>query len=133
MARGVKFQETRTVTFFVEECIACGVEFGMPDVVRKQRLENHATYYCPNGHGQHYTGTTHQQIERELRARLAAEEANVERLARERDGALDALGAAKREAQRLARRTSNGVCTHCNRTFQQLQRHMKTKHPEHVS
>lgn len=42
------------------------------------------------------------------------------------------LAEAAREAERLRRRTAAGVCPCCNRSFVQLARHMKTKHPDHV-
>jgi len=36
---------------------------------------------------------------------------------------------ANTELKRVKRRINGGVCTCCNRTFTNLARHMKTKHP----
>lgn len=35
-------------------CYECHVRFGMTRVLRDQRLKDHATFHCPNGHGQIY-------------------------------------------------------------------------------
>ncbi len=37
--------------------------------------------------------------------------------------------AIKGQMTKLKNRIENGVCIHCNRTFQNLARHMKCKHP----
>jgi hypothetical protein len=55
------------------------------------------------------------------RARLA-EHAQVE--------AINAQKKSEAELRRIQKRTAAGVCPCCNRTFQQLARHMKTRHPE---
>ena len=34
------------------------------------------------------------------------------------------------KAEKQLKRVHNGVCPCCNRSFQNLQKHMKTKHPE---
>lgn len=39
-------------------CIECGIEFGMPDSLEKQRLADHKPFWCPNGHKQFFTGKT---------------------------------------------------------------------------
>lgn len=31
-------------------CAQCGIIFGLPDVYEHQLREDHATFYCPNGH-----------------------------------------------------------------------------------
>jgi len=40
---------------------------------------------------------------------------------------------ARKTAERKLRRVNKGVCHCCNRSFENLQRHMATKHPEVVS
>jgi septal ring factor EnvC (AmiA/AmiB activator) len=39
-----------------ETCIECGIVFSMPDSIKRERLRDHKSFYCPNGNGQHYTG-----------------------------------------------------------------------------
>lgn len=39
--------------------------------------------------------------------------------------------AAERELKKIQTRVKGGVCPCCNRSFVQLTRHMKTKHPDY--
>jgi Fe-S oxidoreductase len=36
----------------------------------------------------------------------------------------------KNDRDRIKTRVANGVCPHCNRTFQNLARHMASQHPD---
>jgi chemotaxis response regulator CheB len=40
--------------------------------------------------------------------------------------------ATRAQLTKTKKRVANGVCPCCNRTFKQLARHMKAKHPEFV-
>ena len=42
----------------VETCIheKCGVHFAVPSLFQKERKRDHKMFYCPNGHGQYYSG-----------------------------------------------------------------------------
>ena len=35
-------------------CTTCGAIYGLPPLFVRARQQDHATWYCPNGHGQHY-------------------------------------------------------------------------------
>jgi len=35
------------------QCSECGMVYYVPVSWRKQRNKDHATFYCPNGHGQY--------------------------------------------------------------------------------
>lgn len=69
------------------------------------------------------------KLRRERDAALQREET----LRFERDQARLALVKKSKEAQRLKKRVAAGVCPCCTRSFQNLRRHMATKHPEHAS
>lgn len=120
-----------TQTYRVEVCIKCGVPFGITEQHRAELLKSHASFYCPNGHGQHFTGKTADQ-----KAREAAEaQASMERRRREaaeadRDRMKFALRSQKAAKTRMARRVAAGVCPCCNRTFTNLAAHMAGQHPE---
>lgn len=123
---------TGTGTLHVTDCPACGCVYAIPDGIYReaQRLKTRATIYCPNGHTWHYTGTTHEQQLAELRDEAARErqrreQADAEALAQRR-----AAMRARKDRDRLKRRAEAGVCPHCHRTFQQLARHVKSKHPD---
>ena len=35
-------------------CANCAVVFGLTEAMRDNRKEDHATFYCPNGHANHW-------------------------------------------------------------------------------
>lgn len=118
---------SQTITLETEECCNCGMVFAMPADVARRRREDHKTFYCPAGHGQHYTGKT---AEQKLREKLEAEEKR--RVAAE-ERALGAKAQAEKTVKaykKIRDRVKNGVCPCCNRTFQNLLEHMKKQHPE---
>lgn len=43
------------------ECSNCGVSFCMPDHMAYSRKRDHDTFYCPNGHSQHFPGKTEEE------------------------------------------------------------------------
>lgn len=104
-----------------EECYMCAVVFAMPKSLRERFLNYGGDFYCPNGHAQHYTKTEVQRLREKLEEQTRVATNQAER-----------AQSAENKIKRMEKRTSAGVCTCCNRTFQQLARHMKTKHPEHV-
>ena len=118
---------TETVTLQEETCIECGILFAMPADYIKTRQETGKSFYCPNGHSMVYGKGTATA----LREQLKDAEERARRLAAQLVSATDQLQATKKELQRHKKRTANGVCPCCNRSFVQLQRHMKTKHPEY--
>lgn len=109
-------------------CCECGSWFGMDSVARRRAVENPEIYFCcPSGHRQHYTDTEVTRLRRE-----------VEQKERARQNALYLKELAERSARSLRgqltkvrKRISNGVCPCCSRTFENLQRHMKAKHPKY--
>lgn len=105
-------------------CSECGIYWGVPEHYLKSRCEDKGTFYCPNGHGQVFIKSL---VEKEREARQRAEQ----RLAQKEDE-LREEKAAKEKVERKLKRLNRGVCTCCKRLFQNLKRHMETKHPEVV-
>ena len=107
------------ITIVTEECYKCGVIFGITNYFKTERVKDHVGFYCPNGHSQAYT----HESEADQNARLLREEQERHRRTIAR--------ANEAEEQKLARklkRVKRGVCPECNRTFENLARHMKCKH-----
>jgi hypothetical protein len=112
------------------KCYACGVWFAS-SVIALRRNDG-KLFYCPNGHSQHYTET--------IEIRLGAE---LERVKRDRDyyqkqykSQTEQTKWARMDAKRKGtvlrktrKRIKNGVCPCCNRSFENLRRHLETKHP----
>ena len=123
--RGTTLKVQQTVEFHVEECCNCGVVFAMTiEFYRaRQKEKEEGSFYCPNGHGQHYMGKSDEQRRKEAERQRAASDAALQA---ERDQRL----AAERELKRSKQRAKGGACPCCNRTFVQLARHIKTQHPD---
>lgn len=119
--------------FEAQTCCNCGIAFAVDAEVNRQWRTTGKSFYCPNGHSQHYTETDIQklqkQLEREKRnTEWAQNNAKAERSARERTERR--LIARKSANTRLRNRIKNGVCPCCTRSFINLREHIKTKHPD---
>lgn len=103
----------------------CGEHFAMSRSTYDETRRTGRTWYCPSGHRRVWKGpTTEQQLrdaearERHLTDQLHAAEADAEQ---------------SRVRLAWARyRFANGVCPCCNRTFDNVRRHMETKHPDYA-
>lgn len=118
---------TAQETFITLTCGKCGIVFGLPKNFDDNNRQNGGNWYCPNGHSRVYKESDVKKLERQLvreQSRHDQTKANL------RNSKLS-LVAEKGHRTRLKNRIKNGVCPCCNRTFQNLQRHMKTKHPEY--
>jgi hypothetical protein len=121
-------------------CGECGIAFSVPAWWRTERLRDHRTWYCPNGHPRAYNGETNEERRiRELEAEKqklqrwhadARQDATIEREARK--SVERRLSATKGVLTRTKNRVARGVCPCCNRSFSALARHMATQHPEYT-
>ena len=108
-------------------CCVCGCVFGMEHDTYKMHVREHTDWFCPNGHQQHFiTESREAQLKRQLsHARdMLLTERNSKNYYK------NSARAQKAAKTRLKNRVKNGVCPCCNRTFQNLARHIETKHPE---
>jgi hypothetical protein len=93
------------------------------------------SFWCPYGHRQHFApGDTEEQKLRRERDRLKQQIAEKDdAISRERDLRATAerrVSAQRGVVTRLRNRAAKGVCPCCNRSFENLRRHMTTKHPD---
>ena len=119
---------TRAYTLVDQDCIACDIVFAMPDRFDQEMRRTGETFYCPRGHGQVYREPENAR----LRKRVAALEAQKVALDDQRRAAERSLTAQKGENTKLRNRVHNGVCPCCQRSFQNLRRHMTSKHPDYA-
>src|SRR5690349_9745260 len=116
-----------TTTFEAITCCQkdCGMRFAMDAQWMRLRRQDHAWWYCPNGHVQHFSGKSDaERLKEELEAEKARRqyEVNSTTYWRERARADERSKIALRGAMtRLKRRVGNG------------ERHVKSKHPDFVS
>jgi elongation factor P hydroxylase len=128
------FTQTFTQTLVIENCCNCGIAFGMSRDFYNRKREDHTWFYCPNGHGQHYTGKSETE---QLRDQIKQKDESLEYYSKRITNLHSEITKKNHEIRgqkaaktRIVNRVKNGVCPCCNRTFANLQNHFKTKHPE---
>jgi len=118
---------TVQITLVSEVCCNCGVVFGLEKVHRQSLIDSGGSFYCPNGHAQHYTDTTINQLKRRIESLKEDGAYYKARIENERRS----HAATKGHLTRAKKRIGNGVCPCCNRHFTNVQRHMETQHPDY--
>ena len=127
--RTILIQDERHV---VTQCGSCGVWYTVPEIVYDCHKREGGYHCCPNGHSRGWekgsNAIERENIRRE-RDQLKQDAARLnDELAAERKRAEEA----ERKIVRVHKRAAAGVCPCCNRTFLNVQRHMKSKHPNVV-
>lgn len=116
----------------VTQCGSCGVWFTVPEIVYDSHRSEGGFHSCPNGHSRGWNKGT-DAIEREnIRRERDQLKQDTARLADEIAAQKARADAAERRIIQVRRRHAAGVCPCCNRTFANMQRHMKSKHPNVV-
>lgn len=118
----------------VSVCITCGVTYTFPKRVWDNHRQNGGYHTCCNGHLQGWSKsgseTDRLRLERDRLKQQIAQKDDEIQLERDRANRLKRSRAAMQgQVTRIKRRAKNGVCPCCNRSFKNLARHMKTKHP----
>lgn len=112
-----------------EVCFRCGVHFAMDERYWSEKNTNGGTFYCPNGHGQHYTEPEVVKLEQRIRSLNAWTQTLENNLGSERRK----HAATKGKLTKTNNRIAAGVCPCCNRSFANVNRHMAGQHPEFVA
>ncbi len=114
--------------FVTKTCGECGIQFGLQEGFDNDNQRNGGTWYCPNGHGRVYTEPEVKKLERQLTREMARHDQTKANL----QGTKRTLIAERGHRTRLKNRIKNGVCPCCNRSFQNLYKHMKSQHPDYA-
>jgi hypothetical protein len=117
------------------ECYRCAEPIWLSATQEQALRRNCNHFYCLWGHEQHYSlGPTREaelRLERDrLKQQLAQKDDEITDANRRAAHAKKQLAASRGEVTRLHKRTENGVCPCCNRTFANLARHMASKHKD---
>ena len=107
------------------QCGSCGVFHAIPRKMYETCRDEGGFWHCPNGHSRGWSeGSIYRERDR-LKQKVAEmdDEVSALRLAKE---------AAEKKLITARRRAVAGVCPCCTRTFTDVQRHMKSKHPNVV-
>jgi hypothetical protein len=131
----ISYPIQETVLLTTETCANCGVLFAVPDWFKNQRRKDHGTFYCPSGHSLVYNGPT--EAEKEAK-RYKEWYESEQRLARQRSAALMTErrkhAATKGQLTKTRKRAAAALCPvdGCKRHIVQLERHLRTKHPDYT-
>lgn len=115
------------------ECGNCGIAYAVPETWRMEKKRNRSTWYCPNGHPRVYNKSEADRLRAKLDEQIRETTRQAERAAaaeRAEQAAVTREQKVVKELRRVRKRVEAGVCLCCNRTFQNLARHMATKHAE---
>lgn len=126
----VKFGQTtpgEILQFSMIVCGGCGIPFYVPSYWYDKRANARGEFHCPNGCNRVFSGKT---AEEKLKEQLEQVKAEAEKEQQKLQEFTLKVMAEKNDLQKQLKRVHKGVCPCCNRSFVNLQRHMKTKHPE---
>ena len=115
--------------YTILHCASCNVGFGITASFEAARRSDCESFYCPAGHKQWFPGKTDEKRIEELKAQLATKDDLLRSTQRANHKFWRLQRAAEGRTKALKRRIAAGVCPCCQRSFENLARHMKTKHP----
>lgn len=119
--------QTYTATLDIVECPNCHMDFGITPEFEAARRNDHTRFYCPAGHSMSYGQKTEAE---KLRDRLRSAQAQLTHTQDQVQATEYQRRAQKGQNTRLKNRIAAGVCPCCNRSFQNVARHMAGQHPE---
>lgn len=117
-----------------KKCPICGVVYGLDRAFYEYRDNGGeangrpANWHCPNGHTLVIRESAADRLRRE-NERLMQRQAQLrDEIKEEQHRAAGFKG----QITKMKKRSAAGVCPCCNRSFQNLRRHMTTKHPDYA-
>jgi hypothetical protein len=113
-------------------CPVCGVLYAAPEVMlHKAERDKNIWWHCPNGHELHFPGKSLEQQLREAKEATSRERALRDQTEASNRALRGVVTRTRRAHARTVERVAAGVCPCCTRSFQNLARHMKAKHPDY--
>lgn len=121
-------------TLSTKVCASCFATFAIPSRHEQKCSDEGAHWWCPCcGHQWQYGDNHLTRAQKDLEQERRRHE-TTQRLLERRNEQLETSEhrrrAEKAAKTRIKNRVANGVCPCCKRTFVNLSRHMKNKHPE---
>lgn len=101
----------------------CDLQFAMTEEFYRTTKCTGQTWYCPKGHGRVWGGATTETQLADAKAREVALQDQLSAAIRDAE-------AARVELLRIHARIANGVCPCCQRSFDNVRRHIASKHPD---
>lgn len=117
-----------TVELTEISCGQCGGVYAINERKRKQCAQEGTSWHCP--YCQTGWGYTNNGENAKLKRELEQERKRKEWAEQEAKNAEARRAAAEGQVTKLKKRIAGGACPCCKRSFQNLHRHMTTKHPD---
>lgn len=114
----------KEVSYEIVTCGECDSPIALTINHYQQLRRTGEGFYCPRGHCRAYRDNDNDRLKKQL----AEQTRTATQMAERAKNAELANAAAIKEMKRIKKRINAGICACCNRTFQDLARHMKTKH-----
>lgn len=119
----------------IHYCLTCGVVCALPEALAENHRQKGGYFHCVNGHSQGWSkGESENEKTRRERDLLKQENARLAEVAataqRGVQAAKLAVANARKSLAHHKTRSAAGVCPCCTRSFSNMTRHMKTKHPD---
>lgn len=124
---------TVATTYAFISCCECGLSFAVSEKFKADLRRSGNEFWCPNGHKQRYTETTADKLRKELQREKEAHERTrscVHSADQRTEAEKRSHSATKGKLTKTHNRIKRGVCPFCNRSFENLRRHMETKHSD---
>lgn len=125
---------TATVQLSQVDCGNCGGSYAISERYRKQMQEDAGTWHCPYcrtcwGYAEGDLDELRKQLELEKKRTEWARQ-DADRAKAQAQRAEHSRRSEKAAKTRIKNRIAHGVCPCCKRYFENVERHMKSKHPE---
>lgn len=124
---------TCKVTLNIHECPVCAIHYAIPVDFDHRKQRDGGSWYCPAGHSITYAKSEADKLTEQLAAERRRRQSAEAREVHAKDQAQAAEHRArawKGQTTRLKNRAAAGVCPCCSRHFENVQRHMASKHPD---
>jgi hypothetical protein len=119
----------------IRQCSECSIIYAIPEWLHSRARKNpEVSWYCPNGHSQHYPGDTPERRAQRAIERAESAEAMVTHYSDQLEAERRSKAAVKGHLTRARRRGGAGLCPveGCRRHFPNLSRHLDDQHPGYV-
>lgn len=123
----------------VYDCATCHMPLALPDDFERRARSEGFTFHCPMGHPQVFADNTEAKLKRQLEQKQREVDAEKKRREWAEVSEREARESANRQFRRVTaykgavkkmrQRAAVGVCPCCKRSFENVRRHMATKHP----
>jgi hypothetical protein len=109
----------------------CGIACAIPSNLHRVMLDEGKNCYCPSGHTFVF-GETNEDKLRKAQEEIKRQRQRVQAERELREAEERSHVATRGHLTRVKKRVQHGVCPHCNRSFQDLRRHMHSKHRDEI-